>query len=219
VPLPAWGNRNKSIHKFNDQTTQWSGYKTRSVLIKVITFDRRAAQIRVGAYQPTTKELINKTMIIFSKDTANKRLDIVREFKAAHQKVWRAWTESDKLDRWWAPKPWRAETKTMDFKNGGHWLYAMISPGGEMKWNICTFHHIDAMSSFKSSCIFSDEHGTPLAGFPTMYWLVEMSENSDVTTVTVTITFDDVAGLEQIVEMGFEAGFTICLNQLETLLG
>jgi uncharacterized protein YndB with AHSA1/START domain len=158
-------------------------------------------------------------MISISKDIAKKTMYVVREFNAPRQKVWSAWTESDKLDRWWGPKPWHVETKTMDFKNGGHWLYAMIGPEGETHWSICNFQAIDAPNSFKSACKFSDENGTPIDDFPAAYWLVEMSENNGITTVNVTIAFDSAAGLEQIVKMGFEGGFTICLNQLEEFLG
>ena len=158
-------------------------------------------------------------MINISKDTANKTMHIVREFKAARQKVWSAWTDSNILDQWWGPKPWHAKTKTMDFTNGGHWLYAMVGPEGETHWSICAYQAIDAPNSFMSTCKFSDENGKPIDDFPAMYWLVEMSENSGVTTVNVTITFDDTAGLEQIIKMGFEMGFTMGLNQLEELLG
>lgn len=158
-------------------------------------------------------------MISISKDTANKTMHIVREFKAPRQKVWSAWTESNKLDQWWGPKPWNAKTKTMDFKEGGHWLYAMVGPEGDTHWSICIYKAIDAPNSFKSICKFCDENGTPLDDFPAMYWLVEMSENNGVTIVNVTITFDDIFGLEQLVKMGFETGFTMGLNQLEELLG
>ncbi len=43
-----------------------------------------------------------------SKDAANKKLIVVREFDAPLEEVWRAWTDSKILDKWWAPKPWRA---------------------------------------------------------------------------------------------------------------
>ncbi len=57
-----------------------------------------------------------------SKDAANKKLIVVREFDAPLEEVWKAWTDSNILDKWWAPKPWKAKTKTMDFREGGLWL-------------------------------------------------------------------------------------------------
>ena len=64
----------------------------------------------------------------FIKDVTNKKVTVIRHFDAPVDHVWRAWTEVDLLDQWWAPKPWKAETKTMDFRSGGSWLYAMIGP-------------------------------------------------------------------------------------------
>ena len=70
----------------------------------------------------------NQTTI--TKDVANKKLIVVREFDAPPEEVWKAWTEKELLDIWWAPKPWRAQTKTMDFREGGAWLYSMVGPDG-----------------------------------------------------------------------------------------
>ncbi len=67
-----------------------------------------------------------------SKDAANKKLIVVREFDAPLEQVWKAWTDKDILDKWWAPKPWKAKTKSMDFREGGAWLYSM---GGLMVQN------------------------------------------------------------------------------------
>src|SRR5688500_12202366 len=68
------------------------------------------------------------------KDLPNKKITITRQFNATPDMVWRAWTESELLDQWWAPKPWRAETKTLNFKEGGNWLYAMVGPNGDKEW-------------------------------------------------------------------------------------
>ena len=69
-----------------------------------------------------------------SKDVQNKKLRIVRAFDAPVADVWRAWTESDLLNSWWAPKPWKAKTKTMNFREGGFWLYCMEGPDGTQHW-------------------------------------------------------------------------------------
>jgi uncharacterized protein YndB with AHSA1/START domain len=157
-------------------------------------------------------------MISISKDIENKTLRVIREFKAPRQKVWSAWTESSLLDKWWGPRPWNARTKTLEFKNGGHWLYAMVGPESQPHWSICTYQDISAIDSFKWSSTFCDENGKPnddSAG----NWLIEFSENNDVTTVTVTLTFNNETDMKRLVEMGFEGGFTMGLNQLEELLG
>jgi len=156
-------------------------------------------------------------MITIVKDLVKKQLHVVREFKAPVEKVWRAWTEAELLDKWWGPRPWNAVTKTMDFKPGGQWLYSMVGPAGETHWSHVMFTAVGA-NTFDSTCVFSDENGVAAPGFPPMYWHVEMKQAGDKTIVNVTLTFDEITDLEQLVAMGFEGGFTIGLNQLEELL-
>ena len=71
---------------------------------------------------------MNQTTI--SKDAAARQLTVVREFQAPVEQVWKAWTEPSLLDEWWAPRPWKAITKRMDFQPGGTWLYVMAGPNG-----------------------------------------------------------------------------------------
>jgi len=60
------------------------------------------------------------------KDTAT--IYVTREFAADLDLVWEAFTKSEILEQWMGPKPWRVQTKEMDFREGGRWLYAMVSP-------------------------------------------------------------------------------------------
>lgn len=156
--------------------------------------------------------------MIFEKDLANKQLLVTREFKAPVEKVWRAWTEAEQLDKWWGPRPWNAETKTMEFKTGGQWLYAMVSPAGEKHWSNVVFTAVGT-DTFNYTCVFSDENGVANTEFPAVHWHVAMKRESEKTIVNVTVRFDDLDGLEKLVAMGFQGGFTMGLNQLEELLG
>ena len=49
----------------------------------------------------------------FVVDKENNKVNVSREFAAPISKVWPAWTQSLILDQWWAPKPWKAKTKTI----------------------------------------------------------------------------------------------------------
>lgn len=157
-------------------------------------------------------------MISFEKDLAKKQLNVVREFKAPVDKVWRAWTEAELLDKWWGPKPWNAVTKIMDFKPGGQWLYSMVGPAGEVHWSHSSFIAVGT-HTFEATSTFSDENGVPAPGFSPSKWNVAMKQEGDKTIVNVTLTFETEADLEKLVAMGFQGGFSIGLNQLEELLG
>src|SRR5690606_36527914 len=64
----------------------------------------------------------------FVVDKDSLTVTVKRSFDAPVDLVWSAWTEANLLAQWWAPKPWKAVTKDMDFREGGRWLYAMTSP-------------------------------------------------------------------------------------------
>lgn len=155
---------------------------------------------------------------VISKDLANRKLIITREFNAPVEKVWKAWTESQLLDKWWAPKPWKAETKTMSFTNGGSWLYCMVGPDGTRAWCRVDFDSINTPRSFNASAKFCDENGVVDENFPVMYWKNEFLANGTQAKVEIEITFDSETDLEKIVQMGFEAGFTVGLTNLDELL-
>ena len=153
-----------------------------------------------------------------TKDATNKKLFVVREFDGTLEEVWRGWTESELLDKWWAPRPWKARTKKMDFREGGFWLYCMEGPGGEKQWCRADFKSIVSQKSFTIISGFCDEEGNRTSELPSMHWKNEFSKMETGTKVTVEITFESEADLDKIVEMGFKEGFTMAHNNLDELL-
>jgi uncharacterized protein YndB with AHSA1/START domain len=160
--------------------------------------------------------MINDTMI--SRDLSAKRIRISRAFNAPVGKVWRAWTDAKVLDTWWAPKPWRAETKTMDFRVGGMWLYQMVGPDGTGMWCRVDFKTVVPQKSFTSAAVFSDESGNTNPAFPTMYWLVQFDAAVTGTQMEIEVSFDSEDGMQKMVEMGFEGGFKMGLGNLDEVL-
>ena len=158
----------------------------------------------------------NETKIV--KDPSGKKLVITRSFDASVEKVWQAWTESALLDKWWAPKPYRAETKIMDFSEGGLWLYAMVSPEGEKNWCRVDFTSIEDGKSYSASTGFCDEEGNMMPDFPMMYWFNRFESVGNKTNAIMELAFDSEEDLEKIVSMGFKEGFTMALGNLDELL-
>lgn len=152
------------------------------------------------------------------KDASNKKLTITRDFDAVPELVWRAWTESELLDQWWAPKPYRAETRFMDFRDGGHWLYAMVSPANERQWCRADFGAIEKHKSFRSIGGFCDENGVKNDTVPDMHWYNTFHAAGDGTRVIVELSFDTEEELSTIISMGFREGFTAALGNLDQYL-
>lgn len=159
---------------------------------------------------------LNQTRI--TKDPTNNKLVVTRDFDAPVAQVWQAWTDSEILDQWWAPRPWKAETTSMDFREGGAWLYAMKGPEGESQGCRFDFEKISQQKSYTGIDAFADENGKINDQFPRMHWVVEFAGKGDSTGVRVEITFDSEADMKAIVEMGFEQGFTAAHGNLDELL-
>ncbi len=156
---------------------------------------------------------------ILEKDLNTKTIHVEREFNAPIGVVWKAWTDPLILEKWWGPKPWIAKTKSMDFSVGGTWLYAMEGPEGQQHWSNVTFTAIEDERRFAADAVFSDEHGNPAPGAPIGHWDNKFVTLGNKTKVVVDLRFDNEADFKLLVEMGFEGGFTIGLNQLDALLG
>ncbi|MDR3715132.1 MAG: SRPBCC domain-containing protein [Puia sp.] len=155
---------------------------------------------------------------VFTKDPDNKKLTVVRAFDAPLTQVWEAWTTGEILDQWWAPKPYKAETKTMDFRKDGRWLYCMAGPQGDRHWCRVDYHTVEPHRLITSAAKFCDEAGNENKDFPTMYWRKEFSGTGDRTTVRIEITFDKTADMETIIKMGFQEGLTMGLGNLDQYL-
>lgn len=142
-------------------------------------------------------------------------INVKREFNADLGLVWKAWTTAELLDQWWAPKPWRAETKTMDFREGGFWHYAMVGPEGERHWGKATYIVVEVEKSFSAKDGFCDENGTLNPEFPQNLWENNFTSKENKTEVDVLLTFDSLADLEKTIQMGFKEGFTKALENLD----
>jgi uncharacterized protein YndB with AHSA1/START domain len=154
----------------------------------------------------------------FSVNKENKTIDVKREFDANLELVWKAWTTPELIDQWWAPLPYRNETKIMEFMDGGTWHYRMISPENQSHWCRFDYEKIDPEKSYSGLDAFCDEEGNLNTDFSRMHWKNEFSQEGERTKVSITISVDSFETLEKIIEMGFKEGFTMDLNQLDTLL-
>jgi uncharacterized protein YndB with AHSA1/START domain len=161
--------------------------------------------------------IVNKETI-YTKDVSNKKIKVIREFDAPVEQVWKAWTEKELLDQWWAPRPWKANTISMDFRDGGTWLYYMEGPDGSRHYCRADYSSIIPNKSYEGLDAFTDENGNINTEFPRMKWKVEFNKTEAGTRINVEISFDSEDDLEKIIEMGFKEGFAMAHNNLDELL-
>jgi uncharacterized protein YndB with AHSA1/START domain len=162
---------------------------------------------------------MNKNLLFdFTVDKENKTITVQREFDAERSLVWDAYTKSEILDQWWAPKPWKAKTKSMDFREGGSWVYAMVGPKGEEHWAIANYSKIEPMKEFAVDDAFADSNGNINKEMPQSKWNVTFSDQKDNTLVLIAITYPDLAQLEATIKMGFKEGLAMGMENLDELL-
>ena len=154
----------------------------------------------------------------FKVNKENNTVNVQREFAADLALVWDAWTKPEMLDQWWAPKPYKTQTKFMDFSEGGHWLYFMISPENAKHWCRNDYKKIDPQQSYTGLDAFCDEHGIVNKEMPRTQWTNTFTQRGDKTLVQIVATYESLADLEKIIALGFKEGFTMALGNLDQLL-
>lgn len=154
----------------------------------------------------------------FTADKANHKINVKREFAAPLATVWAAWTQPELLDQWWAPKPYVAKTKSMDFTEGGRWIYCMVSPEGQEHWCRADYRQITAPTGYVALDAFCDEQGKINDDFPRTNWKTDFSESGGNTFVSVELSYDTLEDLEKILSLGMQEGFTMALGNLDELL-
>lgn len=161
-----------------------------------------------------------KTALLFdfTVDKETRTVNVQREFDAPLDLVWDAWTTAEILDQWWAPKPYQNKTKSMDFSEGGQWLYCMVSPEDQVHWCKKDYLKIDPKRNYVGLDAFCDEQGNENSSMPRSEWNNSFSETDGITTVNIVITHEKLEHLEMVIQMGFKEGFTMGLNQLEEVL-
>ncbi|MCF6131896.1 SRPBCC family protein [Flavobacterium wongokense] len=151
----------------------------------------------------------------FSVNKQNNTITVKKAFDAELPLVWRAYTDSEILDQWWAPKPWKARTKSMDFREGGRWLYAMVGPNGEEHWSVADYLKIEDQKSFTATDGFTDSEGKINKEMPQSKWDTDFKGVEDHTVVTFHITYPELKDLEATIAMGFKEGLTLAAQGLD----
>ncbi|MBP9083575.1 MAG: SRPBCC domain-containing protein [Bacteroidia bacterium] len=160
----------------------------------------------------------NTLLMDFSVDRATSTVHVKKQFQAPQNLVWDAFTKQEILDQWWAPLPWMSRTKSMEFREGGRRLYAMVGPEGEEHWALADFKSITPKSNFQFADAFCDAEGKINMEWPSSGWNVNFDEVNGITMVSIEIRHASLQDLEKIIELGFKEGFIMALDNLTKLL-
>lgn len=84
---------------------------------------------------------------------------IARVFHASRERVWRAHTEADQLERWWGPTGFKVRVLKLDQRPGGRFHYRMESADGHVGWGRFVYREIVPQERIVWVNSFSDEQG------------------------------------------------------------
>ncbi len=167
---------------------------------------------------------MNKTNFTISED--KKSLIVERSFRASQHNLWRAYTEKELFEQWFAPQGWTVTTKKFDFVEGGENIYVMRCEDkaqgewyGQVSAGKMVFSNIHPEDSYEYEDFFTDEAGVVNESLPGSKSSVQLSEQSDGSTLLrVTTSYATADALQQVIEMGMEEGYGQTLDKLEQIL-
>ncbi len=113
---------------------------------------------------------------------------VTQIFDAPLSKVWKAWTEPERVMKWWGPKGFTAPVVKIDLRVGGSYLYDMRSAEGDDYWNTGVYNEIVPMKRIVSTDSFADSEGNivPASHYGMSgEWPLELH---------VVVTFEEVDG-------------------------
>lgn len=86
-------------------------------------------------------------------------LIISRRIGAPRERVWQAWTQCNRLSRWWGPSGYTVTSCNIDLRVGGKYLLCMHSPDGKDIWNTGTYREVIDGERLVATDSFADEAG------------------------------------------------------------
>lgn len=84
---------------------------------------------------------------------------ISRVLAAPRELIWKAWTDPERLARWWGPKGFTWLRGTLDLRPSGLFHYGMRSPDGREMWGRFVYREILAPERLVFVISFSNEKG------------------------------------------------------------
>jgi len=116
-----------------------------------------------------------------AREFEERELVVTRVIDAPRDVVFKAWTNPERVMRWWGPKGFTTPFCRIDLRPGGVFHYCMRSPEGRDYWGIGVYREIVEPERIVYTDAFADAEGNPVP--PAQYG---MPDHPPETLVTVT---------------------------------
>ncbi len=147
-------------------------------------------------------------------DTKDRTLTLTRHIPAPVVQVWAAWTDPDRLQKWWGPRGFTCRTHEIDLRDGGLWRFDMIAPDGTVYANRHRYRQITPMTHIDYAV---DDDGKGETAFEAS---VRLEPRDDGTQLTLTMVMESPEAKETAEGYGaVEHGYTTLDCLAEAVLG
>jgi uncharacterized protein YndB with AHSA1/START domain len=140
----------------------------------------------------------------------SKEFVISRVFDAPRDKVWKAWTEVERLKQWWGPKGFTVSYCKIDLRPGGVMHYCLRMPDGNEMWGKFVYREIVKPQRLVWINSFSDKDGGTTVHPMSADWPREMLSTATFEEqggkTKVTVQWVPVDSSTQIERNTFEKG-------------
>lgn len=155
-----------------------------------------------------------------------KELTITRVFDAPRELVWKAWTEPERVKRWWGPKSFTTPVSKIDLRVEGKYLYCMRSPEGKDFWGTGIFREIVAPERLVMTDSFADENGNVVPAtyygmspdFPQELLITVTLEELEGGRTSLTLTHSGIKGMNAADREGMQHGWIESFDKLAEYL-
>lgn len=142
-------------------------------------------------------------------------LVITRIFDAPRTALWKAWTEANRLARWWGPQGFTNPVCKLDVRTGGEIRIDMRAPDGTVYPMTGIYREIVEPDHIVFTSYALDATGKPM--FEVLN-TVTFAEQGGKTTQTVKVLVVSKTALAERYLAGMEAGWAQSLVRLDALL-
>jgi uncharacterized protein YndB with AHSA1/START domain len=115
-------------------------------------------------------------------------LVITRVFNAPRTMVWKAWTDTEMMKKWWGPKDFSAPYSVIYLRKGGKYLNCMKAPDGKEYWSTGIYKEVVEHEKLVLTDSFADEKGNVV---PASFYGMG---NDFPLEMLITITLEDIDG-------------------------
>ena len=145
-------------------------------------------------------------------------LTVVADYPVSVERLWDAYADPRKLERFWGPEQWPATFTRHDMSVGGQSHYYMTGPDGTTSRGWFKFLAVEPYRKFEVEDGFADESGNVNATMPTMRMIFNFESTAGGSRFTSVTYFPSVEAMEQLVNMGMMEGMKSAMGQIDAVL-